>query len=160
MKTEFRKAVLPRELRSLLAFDRRIFSKSDRIALADWKTYESYWLLVDNKKVACCAFEEHVDFQGDLRDDANNSRRRGSLYIVTTGVLPRFQHMGFGKLLKSWEISYARHYGFTRIVANTRSRNAAMIALNEKFHFRVIRNTPKYYSDPTDSTVVMELLLT
>jgi ribosomal protein S18 acetylase RimI-like enzyme len=160
MKTEFRKAVLPRELRSLLAFDRRIFSKSDRIASADWKTYESYWLLVDNKKVACCAFEEHVDFQGDIREDGNNSRRRGSLYIVTTGVLPQFQHMGFGKLLKSWEISYARYHGFTRIVANTRSSNASMIALNEKFHFRVTRNTPGYYSDPTDSTVVMELRLT
>src|SRR5579864_3854772 len=131
MKTEFKKARVPAELRSLRAFDRRIISKSDLIASVDWRSYESYWLLVDNKRVACCAFEKHVDFQGDVREDGNNSRRQGSLYIVTTGVLPQFQHMGFGTLLKSWEVSYARYHGFTRIVANTRSRNAPMIALNE-----------------------------
>jgi ribosomal protein S18 acetylase RimI-like enzyme len=32
-----------------------------------------------------------------------------------------------------------------------------MIALNERFGFRVIRTTPRYYSDPVESTVVMEL---
>jgi hypothetical protein len=34
-----------------------------------------------------------------------------------------------------------------------------MIALNRKFHFRIRRTTPRYYDDPPDSTVVMELLL-
>jgi ribosomal protein S18 acetylase RimI-like enzyme len=160
MKTEFRKAVLPRELQSLLAFDRRIFTKSDRITLADWKTYKSYWMLIDDTKVGCSAFEEHVDFHGDIREDGLNTPRRGSLYIVTTGILPRFQRMGFGTLLKAWEVAYARHYGFTRIVANTRSRNDTMIALNKRYHFRVVRTSPRYYSDPTDSTVVMELRLT
>ncbi len=83
----------------------------------------------------------------------------GSLYISTTGILPKFQGKGFGQLLKCWEIAYARHNGFTRIVTNTRKRNRSMIALNRKFGFRIIRTTPRYYSDPTDSTVVMELTL-
>ena len=61
MKTEFRKAELPRELRSLLAFDRRVFSKSDLFTSADWKDCESYWMLIDNQKVGCCAFVKHVE---------------------------------------------------------------------------------------------------
>jgi RimJ/RimL family protein N-acetyltransferase len=62
-------------------------------------------------------------------------------------------------LLKAWQIAWARYHGFSRIVTNTRKRNAAMIALNRKFHFRILRTTPRYYDDPPDSTVVMELLL-
>jgi len=116
-------------------------------------------MLVDRVKVGCCAFERHVDFQQDLRADECNPRRDGSLYISTTGILPRFQGQGFGQLIKQWQIAFARHHGFTRIVTNTRKRNAAMIALNRKFDFRVLRTGPRYYSAPTDATVVMELLL-
>ena len=159
MRTEFRKAVLPRELRSLVAFDRRVFSVSDSFAPVDWESYESYWMLVGGKKVGCCAFVAHVDFQEDIRQDGLNPRRTGCLYIVTTGILPEFQRLGFGQLLKSWQISYARFHGFHRIVTNTRKRNAAMIALNRKLGFRVVRTTRGYYSDPPDSTVVMELRL-
>jgi ribosomal protein S18 acetylase RimI-like enzyme len=61
--------------------------------------------------------------------------------------------------LKSWEVSFARYHGFKRIVTNTRKRNTKMIELNRKFGFYVTRTTPRYYSDPTDSTVVMELIL-
>ncbi|HXP87485.1 MAG TPA: LamG domain-containing protein [Bryobacteraceae bacterium] len=52
-----------------------------------------------------------------------------------------------------------RYHGFHRIVTNTRSRNARMIALNQEFGFRIVRTTPGYYSDPKDATVVMELQL-
>jgi ribosomal protein S18 acetylase RimI-like enzyme len=143
MTTEFRKAVLPRELRSLVRFDRKIFSNADRFHAADWKAYDSYWLFVDSKKVGCCAFEA----------------RDRSLYIATTGILPQFQRMGFGDLMKAWQVAYARQHGFARIVTNTRKRNAAMIALNKKHGFKVIRTLPGYYKDPPDSTVVMELVL-
>jgi len=157
MRTEFRKAVLPGEIRSLMAFDRKVFPPSDLFDAAAWKTYESYWMFVDGVKVGCCAFEKHVDFQEDVR--GVNVPRKGSLYISSTGILPKFQSQGLGALLKCWEIAYARHHGFTRIVTNTRKRNLTMIKLNRKFGFRVVRTTPCYYSDPADSTVVMELLL-
>jgi ribosomal protein S18 acetylase RimI-like enzyme len=156
MKTEFRKA-LPTEIGELAAFDGKIFRRSDRFPKAYWKHLEAYWMLVDDVKVGCCGFEKGVDFQEDIREDESNCRMDGTLYISTTGILPQFQGKGFGQLLKCWEIAYARYHGFTRIVTNTRKRNRSMIALNRKFGFEVIRTTPNYYSDPADSTVVMEL---
>ena len=159
MITEFHKAIVPDEIRSLMAFDRKVFPKSDRFEAAYWNVCEPYWMVVDGVRVGCCAFEEHVDFQDDTSRDGLNRRRPGSLYICSTGILPKFQGKGFGGLLKSWEISFARYHGFKRMVTNTRKRNAKMIALNRKFGFRMIRTTPRYYSDPVDSTVVMELSL-
>ncbi len=155
MRTEFRKAVLPRELRSLQAFDRKVFREADRFPAAYWRMCESYWMLVDGVKAGCCAFQKHVDFQ----DSGLNTALLGTLYISTTGILPKFQGRGFGQLFKTWQIAYARRHGFTRIVTNTRKRNASMIALNRKFGFRIVRTAPRYYSDPTDATVIMELVL-
>jgi ribosomal protein S18 acetylase RimI-like enzyme len=157
-RLEIRSAALPAEIRSLAAFDRKVFP-SDHFSTYQWRTYESYWLLLSKRKIGCCAFEPHVDFRDDLRDDGINPHRQGSLYIASTGILPKFQSMGFGQLLKAWQISYARLHGFTRIVTNTRKRNAAMIALNKKFGFKIVRTTPRYYRDPPDATVVMELSL-
>ena len=146
MKTEFRQAILPKELETLLAFDRKVFPKPDRFPPDYWQACESHWLIVGKTKVGCCAFEKHVD-------------RNGSLYISTTGILPRFQRRGFGPLLKSWEIAYARYHGFNRIITNCRKRNARMIALNRQFGFRIVRTIRRYYLEPTDSAVLMELLL-
>jgi ribosomal protein S18 acetylase RimI-like enzyme len=156
MKTEFRKARPAAEIRSLMAFDRKVFPPSDLFDADYWKACVVYWLIVDGVKVGCCAFEEHVDFQDDLSD--GNPPQKGSLYIASTGILPKFQGQGLGTLLKSWQICYARHHGFKRIVTNTRSRNSAMLILNQEFGFRIIRTSRGYYSDPADSTVVMELL--
>jgi ribosomal protein S18 acetylase RimI-like enzyme len=155
MKTEFRKAIPATEIRSLMAFDRKVFPPSDLFDADYWKACVVYWLIVDGVKVGCCAFEEHVDFQEDL--SGVNSPRKGSLYIASTGILPRFQGQGLGTLLKSWQLCYARHHRFKRIVTNTRSRNTTMLILNQQFGFRIIRTTPRYYSDPSDATVVMEL---
>jgi ribosomal protein S18 acetylase RimI-like enzyme len=159
MKTEFRKVDAQREMRSLMAFDRKVFRASDRFPADYWRTCESYWLLAGNTKIGCCAFQRHIDFQEDIREDGLNPRLKGSLYISTTGILPRYQRMGFGQLMKCWQIAYARFHGFSRIVTNTRKGNTGMIALNRKFGFETLRTTPGYYSSPTDSTVVMELVL-
>ena len=155
MRTEFRKAAVPREIRSLMTFDRKVFQKSDLFDAAYWRTCIAYWMIVDGIKVGCCAFEEHVDFRDDDTGGVNPTMK-GSLYICTTGILPKFRGRGFGDLLKSWELAYARYHGFTRVVTNMRSRNSAIIKLNRKFGFRVIRTASRYYSDPSDSTIVME----
>jgi ribosomal protein S18 acetylase RimI-like enzyme len=157
MQTEFRKVRTPDELGSLLAFDRKVFSAVDRFPAEYWRRVQSHWMLIDGVKVGCCALEKHVDFQQDQTDDGQNRRLPGSLYIATTGILPRFQGHGFGRMLKCWQIAYAWRHNFNRIVTNTRERNKAMIHLNRKFNFEVIRITPNYYSQPTDSTVVLEL---
>ena len=156
METEFRRAVIPDDVRGLRAFDRQVFRKADLFSTEEWKTYESWWMVVQGVSVGCCAFEANVDFQEDIRADGTNPAMKGSLYISTTGILPRFRRSGLGRLFKSWQIAYARFHGFHRIVTNCRKRNTAIVDLNKSFGFRIIRTTPRYYSGPTDATVVME----
>lgn len=157
METEFKRAAVPEDLRRLRAFDRKVFPPSDVFGTADWREYESYWMIVDGISVGCCAFQPHVDFQDDR--GGINPPMPGSLYISTTGILPKYQGIGLGRLLKSWQVAYAHHHRFHRIVTNTRKGNARMIALNGRFGFQILRTTPGYYSGPADSTVVMELLV-
>jgi ribosomal protein S18 acetylase RimI-like enzyme len=157
--TEFRRVSVPEEIRSLVAFDRKVFTVHDRFPTDYWQCLESYWMLIQGVKVGCCAFQRNVDFQHDRRDDGVNPRMPGSLYIASTAILPRFQCRGFGRMLKCWQIAFANHEKFHRIVTNTRKRNEAMIHLNRKFGFRVIRTTADYYSHPAEPTIVMELRL-
>ena len=159
MHVEFRKCDPAREISALRAFDRKVFPKGDLFSANEWRSYTSYWMIVDGTIVGCCAFEHDLDFQEDLRRDECNARLKGSLYTASTGILPEFQGKGLGNLLKCWEIAYAKYHGFTRVVTNTRKKNSRMISLNQRFGFQVIRETRGYYSDPTDSTVVMELRL-
>jgi len=159
MTTEFRRAVVPDELRSLVAFDHQAFHEypGDWFDRQTWLMYETWWMVVDNKRVGCCAFERDVDFREDK--GLENPRRPGSLYISTTGILPPYQGRGFGRLLKAWQVAYALHNGFTRMVTNHRKSNRRIIKLNESFGFKVIRTTPRYYEVPPESVVVMELKL-
>ncbi len=161
MHTEFRKAVKPDELSRLMAFDRKAFHQypSDWFYREDWQSYESWWLLVNRRRVGCCAFQPHVDFEDDISPTGANPRRQGSLCIVSTGIHPSFRGKGLGTLFKAWQISYARFHGFERIVTNTRKSNRAMLALNRKFGFRILRTTPAYYVDPSEATIVLELRL-
>jgi ribosomal protein S18 acetylase RimI-like enzyme len=158
LKIEFRQATIPDELRSLVAFDRKVFP-ADCFPASEWRHYESWWLLLNQRKVGCCAFEPNVDFQDDFNPGTGNPKLPGSLYIASTGILPRYQHQGLGQLFKSWQLAYAQRRRYTRIVTNTRRSNAAMIALNRKFGFRIIRTTRAYYANPTEATVVMECRL-
>ena len=161
MNTEFRRAVVPEEIRSLLIFDRKVFREytADWFDRDDWNTYDSWWMTINNRKAGCCAFAPHLDFREDMSEDGGNTNVAGSLYIVTTGILPALRGRGLGSLLKQWQLTYARNHGFTRLVTNTRVSNLAMIGLNKKFGFTVLRTTPDYYEQPTESTVVMELRL-
>ncbi len=157
-EVQFRRAAIPREIKSLVAFDHKIFPRADWFPESEWRAYESYWMIVNGVKAGCCAFEPGFDFREDTQPDQLNVPRRGSLYIASTGILPKFQGRGLGELMKSWQIAYARQHGFTRIVTNQRKSNRAIIALNRKFGFRIVRTSKEnYYSDPPEPTVVMEL---
>jgi ribosomal protein S18 acetylase RimI-like enzyme len=156
MHIEFRKARIPAELRTLARFDKRIF-QSDAFPQDMWRNYEAWWMMLDGKRIGCCAFHPHVDFQPDTHEAAN-PKRTGSLYIATTGILPEFRQYGFGKLLKSWQVAYARFHNFKRIVTNSRKSNRAMIELNRQFGFRKIQTVPNYHDHPEEATVVMELV--
>ncbi len=116
-------------------------------------------MIVEGRTVGCCAFQPNVDFQEDVDEDDPNPPMTGSLYIATTGISPKFQGSGFGRLFKAWQIAYAKYHGFMRIVTNCRKRNIKIIGMNQSFGFRIIRETKGYYSGPFDATVVLELKL-
>jgi ribosomal protein S18 acetylase RimI-like enzyme len=147
MKTEFRKVAMPKELFSLMAFDRQVFPAADCFDADYWRGCEAWWLLVRGVRVGCCAFEK-------------GGEAGRSLYISTTGILPKYRGMGFGQLMKAWQVAYARRLGYRRLVTHTRKSNAAMIALNERFGFCIVRTTPGYYEEPSEEAVFMELKLT
>jgi ribosomal protein S18 acetylase RimI-like enzyme len=155
MALEFRKA-LPREAAELWKLDLEIFGV-DAFAPEDWLSLESYWIVVDGRVAGCAAFIPDVEFGEDV-GDGENVAQRGTLYIQSTGLRREYRGRGLGKQVKEWQIEYARRNGFGRMVTNCRESNAAMIAINEKYGFRVIRKTDGYYADG-EATVVMELVL-
>ena len=161
MRTEFRKAVLAREMRSLLLFDRKAFHQypADWFGREDWKACTPWWMLVDGRKVGCCAFARHVDFLDHPQEKGNSGNLHGSLSIVSTGLLPEFRGLGLGKLMKQWQICYARQHGFVQIVTNSRESNNAILSLNQKAGFRMVGTIPNYYENPAEAAVVMEFHL-
>jgi ribosomal protein S18 acetylase RimI-like enzyme len=153
----FRKASLPRDRDALVAFDYAVFG-TDAFYPGQWDEYEAHWMTVDGRRVGCCAFKRHTDFTD--RPDQPDPARRGSLYIVSTGILPEYQRQGFGERFKRWQIAFARRNGFWRIVTNSRKSNHRMIALNRKVGFELTRITKgSYYSRPAEVAVAMELKL-
>ena len=152
MKVTFKKAVLPDDKARLVAFDREVFKRADWFSPDDWDAYESYWMIVSGKRVGCCAFQPDAAFGERLC--------LRSVYIATTGILPEFRGKRLGEKFKRWQVRWARRHGFTRMVTNCRKSNQAIIRLNEKFGFRVLRITAgNYYHRPAERAVVMELKL-
>ena len=154
MRLEFQPAELPGDLRRLMAFDRKVFPKSDLFDAAYWKQCESWWLLVDGVRAGTCAFERNV---GMVR--GGERVRPGSAYVATTGILPRFRGQGLGRVMKAWQISWALRNGFRTLYGATRKSNKAMIRLNRAFGFQVAYSIPGYYSEPEEAAVVMRLRL-
>jgi hypothetical protein len=79
MKTEFRNAIVPQEIRSLVIFDHKVFGeyRADWFDRDAWLAYDSWWLIVNDRKIGCCAFERHVDFQEDRGGNLEQSRPSG-----------------------------------------------------------------------------------
>ncbi len=154
MRVEFKPAALPEDLRRLRAFDRRVFPQADLFDTAYWRQCESWWMLVDGVRAGCCAFERDVDVTRD-----GERERKGSAYVATTGILPKFSGRGLGRLLKAWQMAWAAQNGFQRLVGVTRRSNKAMIRLNKSSGFRAVRTIPHYYAEPDEAGVVMELKL-
>lgn len=145
MELEFRRVDVANELRRLRDFDKRIFPKGDLFPSAYWRECQVFWLLVDGKRVGCCALQE--------------AEEDGALSIASTGILPAWQGFGLGRVMKAWQVAYARCNGFRRLITETREGNLRMIHLNESFGFRIVRTLPDHYFDPDESGVEMELVL-
>lgn len=154
MRVEFRRADVVAELRSLMTFDRKVFG-SDAFDRSMWAEMDAWWMVVDSVKAGCTAFEEDVSFTRD----GEPIREKGTLYIATTGVLPRLQGRGLGRLMKAWQVAWARQHGYRRIVTNHRAGNTGIIAMNKAFGFRRIGRIRGYYSGPDEDAISMELEL-
>jgi len=146
MELEFRRVDVEKEMRRLKDFDRRVFPKADLFPASFWRAAEVYWMVVDGKRVGCCALQE-------------DEEEPGALAISSSGILPAWQGMGLGRVMKAWQIAYARRHGYKRVIAETRESNRRMIRLNESFGFKIRGKTPGCYADPDEAAVEMELVL-
>jgi ribosomal protein S18 acetylase RimI-like enzyme len=153
MVIEFRKVLIPDEIPALCEFDRRIFHDypSDLFSPETWEDLETYWMIADGEIVGCTAFLHDIDYNG--------RRKPGTLYIMTTGVLPEYRNRGYGRAQKEWQLQYALAHGFTAIVTNSRQSNTRMIELNRSMGFEVRCLVPHYYHEPAEAAVVMQLRL-
>lgn len=144
--------VWPDEMGLLCELDVRIFDK-DAFNTPDlWKGLETFFILVNGSIVGSIALRHNTNVAENYEADYFN--RPGSLYIVSTGVVPEWQARGIGNKAKEWEINYAQTAGFSRIVTNARASNVRSIKLNEKFGFQITRVIPNWYGD--EDTVVLE----
>ena len=142
MRIEFRKAK-PSEIRSLMIFDRKAFAEypADWFDRKYWEACESWWMIVNGRKVGCCALEAS----------------KTTLYIASTAILAGYRGRGLGTIFKAWQIGFAQARGSRRIMLHTRRSNSAMIRLNRKFGFTVARTIARYYRDPDEPGLFMEL---
>src|SRR5882757_5652526 len=103
MQSEFRRALIPKEIQSLVLFDHKAFHAypGDWFDRDTWRHCEVWWMVVNGRKAGCCAFQANIDFQEDIRADHANPALAGSLYVITTGLLPAFQGKGLGNLMKA-----------------------------------------------------------
>jgi len=119
MNTEFRRAIIPKEIRSLMIFDSKAFHEHQQTGST--RRLGSLGCLVDDcqhRKVGCCAFEPHVDFQEDIREDGRilafaahctSSRQAFCQAFEASFAVP--EKMANLVCAPSW---------FTRVVTNTR----------------------------------------
>jgi len=155
-KILFRRASLLRDRDALVAFDRKVFG-TDAFDPEEWDDYEAYWMIANGERIGCCAFKPDVDLRDHQRD---SPPLLGSLYIVSTGILPEYQGKGFGEHFKRWQIGWAQQNGFWQIVTNSRKSNRPMIALNQKVGFRLAwTSTRNYCYLPAEKAVAMKLIL-
>jgi ribosomal protein S18 acetylase RimI-like enzyme len=153
----FRRAVPSTARDALVAFDRAVFG-TDAFYPEQWDDYEAYWMIMGVERVGCCAFKRDTDFRDD--PDEDSPRLVGSLYLVSTGILPKYQGRGFGERFKRWQIAWARRNRFGQIVTNSRQSNRRIIALNEKLGFKFMWTTKgSYYDRPEEKAVAMKLIL-
>lgn len=150
-RIRFKKIDLPTELKDLVRFDEKIFPPGQGqgdIDKSEWKNFENYWMLANGKRVGCGSLQIGVDYDG--------TKKRGYIYIVTIGILPKYEGRGFGTEFTRWQVRYALTHGFFTIVTNTRKSNCRMRAIYERLGFKLRRFVKRYYSQPVESAIVME----
>lgn len=153
----FTRARLPQDARALSEMDARIFVGSeDAFGPDDWNGLEVFWVTVCGERAGTIAFRRDC---GGCTHDWEYFDQEGSLYVVSTGILPEYRCMGLGIVLKAFEVWYARKHGFETVVSHARASNTASIAMNLKLGFEITERIKDQYTDPTEDAVKLELRL-
>lgn len=75
----------------------------------------------------------------------------GECHILNIGVLPEFQHQGYGKQLMSHALDEAKKMGAGIAYLEVRKLNSKAIAMYKKFGFTQIGERKNYYLYPQGS---------
>ncbi len=117
-----------------------------------WEGLEVFFIVVNEIIVGSTALRHNTDIAESYEDDY--VELPGSLYIVSTGILPEWCGQGVGSKVKEWQINYAQKSGFARIVTNAKVSNVRSVKLNQKFNFQILRLIPNWYGN--EDAVVLE----
>lgn len=132
--------------------DAVLYPPSEAFRPEDFEHLLCFWLYVNGELAGSTQMGEHKD----------RSTREGyqpmpaNLYVAGTQILPLMQGKGLGKIVKAWQISYARMNGFERITTNCRASNRRMLAINHLFGFEMFDRLNGYYLDPEEPGVRLE----
>lgn len=140
----------------LSALDKKIFNADDAFDPEDFSEYSCFLVQANGVSIGSVVLGEHFTIGASF--DGEETAELGILYIASTGLIPQYQGRGIGKMVKAWEVGYARGKGFRKIITNVRLGSQPIIKLNNKFGFVATRIIPNYYADGTES-LVMELAL-
>ena len=149
--------VKPDEMGLLCKLDVKIFGSEGFDSPDDWLGLETFFITIDQQIIGSMALRHDTDVAEHYSHDYRELP--GSLYIVSTALLPEWQGHGIGKEAKAWQVRYAKTQGFGRIITNARVSNVRSINLNQRFGFKAIRVIPKWYDEPEEDTLVLELML-
>jgi len=155
MHVEIKKIDLEKEVGRLVEIEAQIFSSADRLREEAFEGTECYWMVVDDVIAGCTSLRHNYIVSAEH----GLVRCEGSIYIVSTAILPEFQGRGLGNQLKEWQVSYAKAKCFARITTTCRASNLRIIKLNEKFGFKASGIIPNCYHDPEESGTIMKLEL-
>lgn len=157
MDIQIQKADPVKDMRHLCQMDWIIFDSEAFIFPEHWNGLECFLVLVDGERAGSFAFRHNSAIARGYDDEYPDVP--GSLYIVTTGLLPEFQRQGIGSFVKKWQIDYAKSHDFEVINTHCRAGNRASYRLNTKYGFVYIGRINDYYDEPTEDAIVLELRL-
>ena len=135
-------SVYPENLRFDLEEKRELFSEP---------TVGSVYLIADGKVIGECYYidlHQMKDWEPDEDQPEDGlvdyyTSPGETLYVYSTTILPEYQHMGFGRMLKTWVLSMAKARGYKYVVGHARSGGS--MALNKSFGAKIERSFDNWY---------------
>jgi len=77
--------------------------------------------------------------------------------IINIAVHPDYRRMGIANALIEKILEYSRGNGIKLLMLEVRESNAAAIKLYEKFEFREVGRRKRYYKNPIEDAILMDM---